>query len=156
MSQLTEQDRELIEVARGVLRNAHCPYSKFPVGAAVRAADGQVYAGVNVESASYGTTLCAERSAIASAVTAGAQELISVAVATRTQDPAAPCGACRQLLAEFGPSMRVICVGEAGDPEIYSMTELLPEPFLHCPTAAPGTDGSSDAEPDAARGDEGG
>lgn len=130
---LTQADEELLAAAREVLPRAHCPYSGFRVGAAVRAEGGEVFAAVNVESASFGLTLCAERAAIAAAVTAGAHQLVAVAVVTEGSEPVAPCGACRQLLAEFGERMRVISAGSGTRSWVTTMDQLLPHPFLACP-----------------------
>src|SRR2546423_10191481 len=87
--------KELIEAARAVRANAHAPYSRYHVGAAVRAASGKIYVGANVENASYGLALCAERSAVAAAVSAGEKKLMAVAGMTSTSPPAAPCRVCR-------------------------------------------------------------
>ena len=94
-------ERTLIEAARAVRANAHAPYSRYHVGAAVRGDSGKIYVGANVENASYGLALCAERNAIAAAVAAGEKRVTAVAVVTATSPPAAPCGMCRQVLAEF-------------------------------------------------------
>jgi cytidine deaminase len=94
--------RELIEAALAAQQNAYCPYSNYPVGAAVRTADGQIFRGCNVENASYGLCNCAERTAVFSAIAAGAPRTIT-AVAVVTADGGSPCGACRQVLAEFAP-----------------------------------------------------
>src|SRR6478736_1354176 len=93
----------LIESARAVRDNAHAPYSGFHVGAAVMSESGHIYVGCNVENASYGATLCAERSAIAQMVAAGEKRLTNVAVFVDADEPAMPCGVCRQVIAEFGP-----------------------------------------------------
>ena len=119
---------DLIRQARAVQRNAYCPYSKFPVGAALEAADGRVFAGTNVESASYGLTICAERMAIGAAVVAGARGFRRIVVATDVDPPASPCGACRQLLAEFGLDLEVIAVGPETERR-WTLRELLPDAF---------------------------
>ena len=93
------------------------------------AEDGRVFVGCNVENASYGLTICAERAAVCAAVAAGVRALRGVAVATDLNDPARPCGACRQVLAEFGPSMPVILVGTAQHRILTSLDKLLPDPF---------------------------
>ena len=118
----------LVAAARGAMANAHAPYSKFHVGAAIEAADGRVFVGCNVESASYGLTICAERMALGAAVVAGARSLRRVVVATDADPPAAPCGACRQLLAEFGLDIEVRSVGPAGERR-WTLRELLPDAF---------------------------
>ena len=112
------EQRELLDAARGAARRAYAPYSNFRVGAAVLAADGRVFTGCNVENASYGLTLCAERAALASAVDAGAERIAGVAVFCLDAVPgpdgklpegaAAPCGACRQWLAELAPDAWVV------------------------------------------------
>ncbi len=118
----------LMERAASAMRHAHAPYSGFRVGAALLAADGSVHVGCNVESASYGLTMCAERVALFSAVAAGCRRFRSVAVHTEGPAPVAPCGACRQALAEFGLQLRVI--SEAGGArEEWTLAELLPAPF---------------------------
>ncbi len=135
---LTQADEELLAAAREVLPRAVCPQSGFPVGAAVRTERGKVFAGVNVESASYGLTQCAERAAVAAAVAAtGERKIEAVAVVTKTADPVAPCGACRQVLAEFGADMRVVMAGKEGEPWVTTMGVLLPHPFLLLPDEDP-------------------
>jgi cytidine deaminase len=120
----------LAEFARAVRKNAYAPYSRFKVGAAVLAGSGRVYAGANVENASYGLSICAERSAVAQAVAAGEKEIIAVAVATSGRTPGPPCGMCRQVLSEFGaPSMPVRLVAERGGGTTVTLGKLLPLPF---------------------------
>jgi len=119
---------ELIGRAREVMRHAHAPYSKFHVGAALEAADGRIFVGTNVESASYGLTICAERMALGAAVAAGARKFTRIAVTTAVDPPAAPCGACRQLLAEFGLDLEVISAGPKSERH-WTLGELLPAAF---------------------------
>jgi cytidine deaminase len=119
---------DLVARAREAMRNAYAPYSKFRVGAAIEAADGRIFVGCNVESASYGLTICAERMALGAAVAAGSRALRRVAVTTEVDPPAAPCGACRQLLAEFGLNLEVIAVGPASETR-WTLGALLPDAF---------------------------
>jgi cytidine deaminase len=123
-------DDELLEAARRVRAHAHAPYSSYAVGAAVRGASGRVYAGANVENASYGLALCAERSAVAAAVAAGEKTITACAVVTSTSPPAAPCGMCRQVLAEFGPDeLPLALLNERGEREDTTLGQLLPRAF---------------------------
>lgn len=119
---------ELVQRARAAMRNAWAPYSNFHVGAAIEAADGNVYVGCNVESASYGLTICAERMALGAAVAAGARKLQRVVVTTDVDPPAAPCGACRQLLAEFGLDLEILAVGPSTERR-WTLAALLPDAF---------------------------
>ena len=118
----------LVRAARAVQQQAYCPYSKFRVGAALEAADGRVFVGCNVESASYGLTICAERMAIGAAVAGGARDFARIVVATDVDPPASPCGACRQLLAEFGLDLEVIAVGPKTERR-WTLRDLLPDAF---------------------------
>jgi cytidine deaminase len=127
MTRPTHQD--LVAAATAVRANAYAPASRFLVGAAVQAADGRVFVGCNVENASYGLTICAERNAVAAAVAAGVRELVAVAVVTDLDEPARPCGACRQVLAEFGLGMQVVMVGRGGIQRQVVLSALLPDPF---------------------------
>jgi len=126
---------DLLKTAIEVREKAHAPYSKFKVGAAVRTADGRVFAGCNVESASFGLAICAERSALAMAVAAGARELLEVAVVADTDTPCPPCGACRQLIHDFGSKCLIIMGNLKGDERVATIAELLPgaftDAFLH-------------------------
>lgn len=128
---LTSQEREkLIDAAKQAFQRAYAPYSNFYVGAAVLTDQGQIFTGCNVENASYGLTICAERSAIFTAVqqTQGKLALRAVAVANRAQAPCSPCGACRQVIAEFGEDVIVIFQGKNGLEE-STIAKLLPETF---------------------------
>jgi cytidine deaminase len=118
----------LIEAARRAQAHAYAPYSRFPVGAAVLGSDGRVFEGCNVENSSFGLTVCAERNAVAAAVVAGARPAAVAVVANGK--PVAPCGACRQVLAEFDAEMPVVLASAAGDGrEVTSLDALLPGAF---------------------------
>jgi cytidine deaminase len=119
---------ELIEKARSVRSTAYAPYSRFQVGAALLCRDGKIYSGVNVENASYGLTICAERNAVAKAVSEGEREFTAIAIAGPGPSPVTPCGACRQVLAEFGRDLAVIMAGDESV-EVRKIEELLPEAF---------------------------
>ena len=120
----------MLELARQALANAHAPYSRFRVGACVRSASGRLYAGCNVENASYGVTQCAEASAIGAMVTAGERQIVEVVVVTEGAEPAPPCGRCRQQLAEFAsPPTRVHLCGPEGVRLSATLSELLPMAF---------------------------
>ena len=123
------ETQELVAAAKEASTRAYCPYSHFAVGAAVRTADGRVFAGCNVENASYGLTVCAERNAIFAAVAAGAQDVVALVVYTPTAAPVTPCGACRQVLHEFGANANVICVCTGVQRLEFNATELLPHGF---------------------------
>jgi cytidine deaminase len=120
---------ELIQSALDAQKRAFCPYSNFPVGAALRSASGRIYQGVNVENASFGLTLCAERVAASAAVANGDKEFTAIAVASR--GCVSPCGACRQFLAEFAPNLPIVMVNSLAPAEVHHATldELLPGRF---------------------------
>ncbi|HET6412588.1 MAG TPA: cytidine deaminase [Anaeromyxobacter sp.] len=119
----------LARAAAAARRRAYAPYSRFRVGAAVRA-EGRIYSGCNVENASYGLTVCAERSAVSRAVFAGARRLDGLAVASGTSPPTPPCGMCLQTLAEFaGPTLPVLLLGARGSEERTTLGALLPHAF---------------------------
>ena len=122
----------LVQAAREAAANAYCPYSRYHVGAALLASDGRVFRGCNVENASYGLTLCAERNAITTAIAEGCREFRALAIAGGTPDaPAFPCGACRQVLVEFcGPDFPVVVAAlEGGAPETIPLADLVPRSF---------------------------
>ena len=120
---------ELVAAATSARELAFAPFSKFRVGAALRAADGTVVAGCNVESASYGLTMCAERVAIFKGVSEGLTRFTAVAVVTDVAELTPPCGACRQLLWEFAPDATVTLANTAGRSETFTVRELLPRGF---------------------------
>lgn len=123
------QRQQLIDAALAVRQAAYAPYSKFMVGAAVLAESGKIFGGCNVENASYGLTICAERTAVFTAVAAGVQKLTAVAIATAGGH--FPCGACRQVLIEFGDDMTVLLVDADQPTQVVelSLSELLPGKF---------------------------
>lgn len=124
---------KLIAVAREASRAAYAPYSHFRVGAALLCSDGTVMPGANVENRSYGLAICAERSAIGAAVTAGHQDFVAIAVYSPDADyPVSPCGACRQVISEFMESDGVVIFADrAGGVETHTMDEILPFDALH-------------------------
>lgn len=118
--------RSIAEAARG---NAYAPYSHFHVGAALRSATGAVYGGGNVENASSPAGICAERSALAAAVTDGARGFEELVLVSDAEEPVPPCGVCRQALSEFAPSLRIVSHGTNGETAEWSLAELLPHQF---------------------------
>lgn len=123
-----EEKRALIAAARGVREHAHAPYSGFKVGAAVQAPSGRVFVGCNVENASYGATLCAERCAVMALVAAGERAVTCVAVYTEADELTMPCGMCRQVLQEFAQDAWVLIANPASSREMR-FGDLMPEPF---------------------------
>ncbi len=124
-----DKDLQLIESAKQVRELAYAPYSNFRVGAAVRTKGGKIFTGCNVESASYGLTVCAERVAIWKAVSEGEKEFEQIAVVADTQELTPPCGVCRQILWEFCGDMPVTFANLKGDVETVQMKDLLPRAF---------------------------
>ena len=120
---------ELLQKAREACKNSYSPYSKFPVGAAVLTQDGKIFSGCNVENASYGNTICAERTAIVKAVSEGYREFAMIAVVCEKVKNAWPCGACRQFISEFGASIGVVAEGKDGEVQHCLISELLPRMF---------------------------
>lgn len=123
---MKSQDRTLLQQAAAVRAKAHAPYSNYHVGAAALTADGETYTGANIENASYGLSVCAERVAIFKAVSEGHRAIDTVAVVTA--DGAPPCGACRQVMAEFGVK-RIVIGSPRGRVRVRTLKELLPDAF---------------------------
>ena len=130
----TDIEREAIEA----LESAYSPYSRFRVGAVLEAEDGSRFAGCNVENASYSVTICAERAALAAAITAGARSFRRIAVACSGSRPVSPCGMCRQALVEFGADLEVISVTPDGQRTAWQLDSLLPESFTPEELGKPG------------------
>jgi cytidine deaminase len=131
---VTEKDesasaKDLRDTAFAAMENAYAPYSRFRVGAAVRTTTGEVIAGCNVENAAYGEALCAERVAIAAAVARGMKEFEEIAIASESDEPAAPCGSCRQTMSEFAPDLKVTSYSKNGKQVTWRLSDLLPEAF---------------------------
>lgn len=122
-------DGELLDIARKARERAYAPYSGFTVGAALLAADGRVFTGVNVENASIGLSVCAERNAIAKAVSEGARNFVTLAVVTGSPDLTMPCGVCRQVMWEFSHDLRVLVESAGGRRVDTTIAELFPQPF---------------------------
>lgn len=121
--------RELIEAAFGVRRNAHAPYSRFQVGAALEDDQGRIHTGCNVENATYGLTLCAERVAVFKAISEGARRFTRIVIAADSAVLTPPCGACRQILWEFCGDLEVVLVNLQGRQEVLALGDLFPRPF---------------------------
>jgi cytidine deaminase len=125
------QNETLLRAAKAAMKNAHAPYSHFRVGAAILTSKGEIFAGCNVENASFGMTVCAERTAIFTAVAQSGPklEIRAVAVVNDQGVPCSPCGACRQVIYEFGPTATVYFLNKKGSWEEAAITDLLPEGF---------------------------
>ncbi len=121
--------QKMRDLARSASERAYAPYSGLRIGAAVLVEGGELFAGCNVENASYSLTICAERNALFQAVAAGHRRVLAVAVFTPNSDPAPPCGACRQVLVEFGPDADVFCFGTGDEPLHARLSDLLPHSF---------------------------
>jgi len=119
---------ELKALAVSMLDRAYCPYSRFPVGAALECRSGAVFTGCNIENAAYPVGICAERTAMAKAVSEGHRDFVRLVIAGRTGF-ASPCGMCRQFMMEFAPDMEVVCLNGKGDSRTFSVRELLPFGF---------------------------
>ena len=126
---MKEEFKKLIEEAEKARKRAYTPYSKFQVGAAVFCADGKIFTGCNIENASFGLTVCAERVAIFKAISEGSTKFEAIAVIGDTDKPCSPCGACRQVISEFGEDIPLIMANLKGDVKIKKIKELLPEAF---------------------------
>jgi cytidine deaminase len=120
-------DQQLVALAHKARKNAYAPYSHYDVGAALLTVSGQVFTGCNVENAVYPMCLCAERTAVVKAVSEGQREFAVIAIATR--NGGSPCGACRQVLREFAPHIRILLTDDAGNVRQYRLDQLLPDSF---------------------------
>ena len=127
----------LLQAARQARTHAYAPYSRFLVGAALLCEDGTVFTGCNIENASYGLGICAERVAVGTALAAGHRRFTAIAVVGTGPGATAPCGACRQVIAEFAPALPVYCAGESGATLQTDLAALLPHQFSLAPPAAP-------------------
>lgn len=121
---------DLLKKATEARENAYAPYSGFKVGAALETEDGKIYTGCNVENAAYSPSICAERVAVAKAVSDGERKFRRILIVADTKDPCPPCGVCRQVLVEFNPKIEVILANVAGKTEKTSLSDLLPSPFV--------------------------
>lgn len=126
---MTDELETLIARAKEARSRAYAPYSHYQVGAAVRGDNGKIYLGANVENASYGLALCAERNAVAAAILDGCKTVSALAVVTSTSPPAAPCGMCRQTLAEFARDLPIALINDRGERADTTLAELLPRAF---------------------------
>ncbi len=126
---MTKNEKELIESAVNARERAHAPYSNFKVGAAIHTKDGKIYTGCNIENATYGLTICAERVAIFKAISEGEKEFAAICVVADTDELTPPCGACRQIIWEFCGDIPVTFANLKGDTEIVRMSELFPRAF---------------------------
>ena len=120
---------ELKAAAVAMLDRAYIPYSHFPVGAALECSDGTVFTGCNIENAAYSPTICAERTAVAKAVSEGHTDFVRIVFAGRIKDSCVPCAICRPVLREFAPDIEVICLNGAGEEKVFTLPELLPHSF---------------------------
>ena len=120
---------ELKAAAVAMLDRAYCPYSHFAVGAALECADGSVFTGCNIENAAYSPGICAERTAVAKAVSEGHTDFTRIVIAGRSADFCVPCGVCRQVLREFAPDLELICLNGKGEEQVFTLPQLLPHSF---------------------------
>jgi cytidine deaminase len=120
---------DLLNLARSARQHAHAPFSHFQVGAALECADGKVITGCNVENATYGLTICAERVAMFKAISEGQRQFTRIAIVADTDEPTPPCGACRQILWELGGDLEIILGNLAAEKGVFRLSKLLPHPF---------------------------
>lgn len=122
------QKDELVNAASKARMSAYVPYSKFSVGGALLTKSGKIFTGCNVENISFGLTICAERAAVAAAISEGQRDFVAIAVVADSGEPAVPCGACRQVLAEFNPAIQIIASTVSGQRQEFNLSDLLPQP----------------------------
>lgn len=130
MEKMKDKTSRLISKAIEAREKAYVPYSKFPVGAALLTENGEIFTGCNIENASFGLTNCAERTAVFKAVSEGYRKFCKIAVAADTEEYIAPCGACRQVILEFGRDIELILLNKEGGFKTVKITELLPYSFV--------------------------
>jgi cytidine deaminase len=126
--EIITNNNELLKAALEARDKAYAPYSRFAVGAALLTASGAIFTGANVENVSLGLTICAERAAVSAAITGGEKDFVAIGVVSDSEEPAVPCGACRQVLAEFNPTMAIITSTVGGRIQEFHLDELLPRP----------------------------
>ncbi len=126
---MNESDTQLFEAARRASEHAYVPYSSFKVGAALLGSDGKIYSGCNVENASYGLSRCAEQTAVQKMVSEGVQRFTKAVVFTYASPPSSPCGACRQIMFEFGEHAEVVMFNDKFETRVFTVSELLPAGF---------------------------
>jgi len=129
MSRNLSEDEKLIQRAKKARANAYSPYSRVKIGTAVLTEDGRIYTGCNIENSSFGLSNCAERTAIFKAVSEGHKKLRAIAIVGESREYTKPCGACRQVMVQFNPRLRIVRVGVDGYRSETTAEELLPEPF---------------------------
>ena len=122
-------EKELCQKAMDMMEVAYCPYSHFPVGAALECSDGSVFTGCNIENAAYGAGICGERTAMSKAVSEGHRDFVRIAIAGKSDDFCVPCGICRQFMMEFAPNLEIICLNGKGESKKFTLPELLPYGF---------------------------
>ena len=120
---------ELKALALSMRQRSYSPYSHFRVGAALECSDGTVFTGCNIENAAFGPTICAERTAVAKAVSEGRRDFVRIVVTGDSEAPCVPCGVCRQVLREFAPDIEIICLGSDGSELTMTLNDLLPHSF---------------------------
>ena len=125
---MSKSEESVFNAAREVRLSAYAPYSRFAVGAALLSPGGRLFTGCNVENISFGLTICAERVALGTAISAGVTEFSLLAIVSDSEEPVVPCGACRQVLAEFAPVLRVVSSNLGGQTAEFSLEALLPRP----------------------------
>lgn len=121
---------KMIELAQSAMKNSYSPYSDFKVGACLKTTSGKYFVGTNIENSSFGASLCAERSALASAVSNGEKNFEAIAIVSSSNNFCPPCGICRQVLSEFGDDMKVILAKSPKEYAVYNLSELLPHKFF--------------------------
>lgn len=122
------EETELIRIATKARERAYAPYSHFPVGAALLTKSGRVFQGANIENVSFRLTMCAEQAAVCAAIAEGEKDFVEIAVVADSKEPVVPCGACRQVLAEFSPEMKIVMSNLDGRSQMLNLSELLPRP----------------------------